>query len=127
MLTEQYWEPEVGLVSRYRILKSGTTSDGRAIEDVASLQKSIVSYIAAIAREKGMLDINKPASQYLEPGWSEASVAQEEKITVRHLMSMTSELDNSLEYASESGLRWCPSLKSHLTHNFSRLMNIIPG
>jgi CubicO group peptidase (beta-lactamase class C family) len=75
-----------------------TTSDGRTIEDVASVQKSIISFIAGIAREQGKLDIDQPVSSYIGTGWSKASLSQENKITVRHLMSMSSGLAVTLDF-----------------------------
>lgn len=79
---------------------------GRAIEDVASAQKSISSILCGIAQEKRLLDINDPVLKYLGPGWSKASPEQETAITVRHLLTMTTGLDESLAYKVAPGTRW---------------------
>jgi len=108
ILAEQYWklksaEDERSLY-KYMLVKS--TSDGRSIEDVASVQKSVVSFLAAIAREQGKLDLDHTVSSYIGNGWSKASPEQESSIKVRHLMSMTSGLNESLNYLYPAGTVW---------------------
>jgi CubicO group peptidase (beta-lactamase class C family) len=83
-----------------------TTSDGRAIEDVASVQKSVISFLAAIAREQGKLDLDRTVASYIGNGWSKASPKQEARITVRHLMTMTSGLNEPLQYMHPAGTVW---------------------
>ena len=97
-----------------------TTSDGRAIEDVASVQKSVVSFLVAIARERGKLDIDRTVTNYLGKGWSKALLKQEEKITVRHLMTMTSGLNESLEYEHPAGTVW-----QYNTRAYSKMIHVL--
>ena len=108
ILAEQYWKlksvEDDGSLYKYMLVE--TTSDGRAIEDVASVQKSVISFLAAIAREKGKLDIDRTVASYIGNGWSNASPKQEARITVRHLMSMTSGLNESLHYMHPAGTVW---------------------
>ena len=106
ILKEQYWKVESTKSHSYKYMLIETTSDGRAIEDVASVQKSVISFLAAIARERGKLDLNRTVASYLGKGWSKASPKQEEKITVRHLMTMTSGLNEPLEYKHPAGTVW---------------------
>jgi CubicO group peptidase (beta-lactamase class C family) len=108
ILAEQYWELKSAEEerSRYKYMLVKTTSDGRAIEDVASVQKSVISFLAAIAREQGKLDLDRTASSYLGNGWSKASPKQEARITVRHLMTMTSGLNEPLKYINPAGTVW---------------------
>src|SRR5262249_34344613 len=70
----------------------GKAGDGSLLEDVASQQKSFVAILAAVAIDKGLLDIEKPASDYLGKGWSKASPEQEAKIRVIDIMAMSSGL-----------------------------------
>jgi len=108
ILAEQYWKlksVEDG-GSLYKYMLVGTTSDGRALEDVASVQKSVISFLAAIAREQGKLDLDRTVTSYIGNGWSKASPKQESSITVRHLMSMTSGLNHSLHYMNPAGTVW---------------------
>ena len=78
----------------------GTDAHGALEEDVASAQKSFVAILAGVAIDKGMLDISKPVSAYIGPGWSKASADQEKSITVRNLLEMSSGLTERLAYES---------------------------
>lgn len=91
IVTEQYW--------------MGATAD--TTTDVASVQKSFTSTLVGLARDKGLLALDDPVSQYLEPGWTNATPAQEGAITIRHLLTMTSGLDErTLKATAEAGVRW---------------------
>ena len=108
ILAEGYWEPEVlaqadagdypNLVTR--------SADGLPIEDVASLQKSVVSLLAGIARGRELLDFNRPVADYLGEGWSRADTEAEARITVRHLLSMTSGLTPQGRFEAPAGEMW---------------------
>src|SRR5579875_1829065 len=52
---------------------------GELLEDVASQQKSFVSMLVAIAADKGLIDVEKPVSAYIGPGWSKAAPDEEAK------------------------------------------------
>ena len=108
ILTEQYWQLDSKDNERslYKRLLAKKTSDGRTIEDVASVQKSVISFLAAKARDQGKLDIDSKVASYIGEGWSKASLKQESSITVRHLMSMTSGLDEKLNYMHPAGSSW---------------------
>ena len=108
ILAEQYWqlnstEKEQSL---YKYMLAKKTSDGRSIEDVASVQKSVISFLSAKAQDQGKLDLDRIVASYIGDGWSKASLKQESSITVRHLMSMTSGLDKMLNYMHPAGSVW---------------------
>jgi len=84
----------------------GTDAHGALQEDVASAQKSFVAILASVGIDKGLLDISKPVSAYIGPGWSKASVEQEGAITVRNLMEMSSGLTERLAYEAPSGSKF---------------------
>lgn len=84
----------------------GASSDGALLEDVASLQKSIIALLAAIAADKGLLDVSCPVSDYLGPGWSNAAPEEETAITVRHLLEMNSGLTDDLRFEAPAGTRF---------------------
>jgi len=108
ILAEQYWKlnSTKNETSLYKYMLVNKTSDGRAIEDVASVQKSVISFLAAIAQEHGKLDLDTTVASYIGDSWSKASPKQESSITVRHLMSMTSGLNESLNYMHPAGSVW---------------------
>lgn len=84
----------------------GTDSHGALQEDVASAQKSFVAVLAGIAVDKDLLDVQKPVSAYLGSGWSKATAAQEDAITVRHLLDMSSGLAEKLTYEAPAGAKF---------------------
>jgi CubicO group peptidase (beta-lactamase class C family) len=81
----------------------GTDSHGAIGEDVASAQKSFIAFLAAIAIDRGLLDISKPVSAYIGAGWSKAAPDQEKAITVRNLMEMNSGLSEAFAYKAPAG------------------------
>lgn len=83
----------------------GTAPDGALREDVASQQKSVVSLLAAIAVERGLLDLGQPVSRYVGRAWSRVAPAQEAEILVRHLLEMCSGLDDALRFEAPAGTR----------------------
>ncbi|WP_291726918.1 serine hydrolase [Bernardetia sp.] len=85
----------------------------------ASAGKSMIATLVGIAQRSSLLDINDKTSDYLGEGWTSLNKEQEEKITIRHQMTMTTGLkeadstgiDNCLEpscltYSSEPDTRW---------------------
>jgi CubicO group peptidase (beta-lactamase class C family) len=79
------------------------TADGALLEDVASQQKSFVAVLVAIAIDKGLIDVDKPVSDYTGKGWSKASPELEAKIRVVDLLTMTSGLDDKFGYRAPVG------------------------
>ena len=111
ILAEQYWKlPLVsGLLQRptpYVLTLHGKSSSGHQIEDVASVQKSVVAVLVGIAQQKGLLKITDRVDQHLGAGWSKAPREAESQITLRHLLTMTSGLNTRLELAAEAGTKW---------------------
>jgi len=92
--------------ARYRGMTHGRGSDGRVIEDVASAQKSVVSFLVGVAQEKGLVKIGDPVHQHLGAGWSRAKPEQEAAITIRHLITMSSGLNEKLEFVAQPGTKW---------------------
>jgi CubicO group peptidase (beta-lactamase class C family) len=84
----------------------GEAENNQPIEDVASIQKSIVSFLIGVAAGKKLVDPDVAVSSYLGAGWSQASAEQEAAITLRHLLSMASGLDEKLRYEAPAGTLW---------------------
>jgi CubicO group peptidase (beta-lactamase class C family) len=86
----------------------------------ASASKSLAGFITGVAQQKGFININNAASQYLGTGWTSAPLAKENLITVKHLITMTSGLEDAppapcdnedtakacLTYLADAGTRW---------------------
>ena len=95
------------ILYRGRILKEAYwDSAPGATGDVASVQKSLVSILVGMAQEKGLLDIHEPVSRYIDSGWSRMNSVREQQITLYHLLSMTTGMDNRLNLVSEPGGEW---------------------
>lgn len=62
----------------------------------ASVGKSLTSVLIGIAQQEGKVNINNPVSTYIGQGWTNATTEQEDKITVKHLLKMTSGLNEFL-------------------------------
>jgi CubicO group peptidase (beta-lactamase class C family) len=105
IMAERYWDsPDAS--QRYSNMLTGRDVQGRAIEDVASAQKSVVAVVIGIAQERGFLRIDDPVSKYVGEGWSRASSNQEAAITIRHLLSMNSGLATDFSFSSAAGTVW---------------------
>jgi CubicO group peptidase (beta-lactamase class C family) len=121
IVAERYWKV------RDRLPPDGTTPlEGdsiratRPIEDVASVQKSVVSALVGIAVERGLVRLDDPVSQHLGAGWSRAEREVERRISIRHLMSMTSGLDEGLAFEAPPGQRWF-----YNTPAYSKLIDLL--
>ena len=108
VMVDVEWKVKGGL--RHWAMSHGRNREGRIIEDVASIQKSVVSILIGIAQAQGLLILNDPVSAYLPEGWSNASPEREAEITIQHLLSMSAGLpmkDKSAELEQPpSGEEW---------------------
>lgn len=81
----------------------------------ASAGKTLTTAVSGIAQQEGYININNKVSDYLGTGWTSAPLAKENLITCRHLLSMTSGLNDALgddvapanlHYVADAGTRW---------------------
>ncbi|MDP6182142.1 MAG: serine hydrolase, partial [SAR86 cluster bacterium] len=93
--------------------------EGRSQEDVASIQKSIVSILIGIAQQKGLIDINEPVTSYIGK-WTQLPQEKESLIKARNLLTMTSGLDVDFNYDAEPGIKWL-----YNTRAYSQLIYIL--
>jgi CubicO group peptidase (beta-lactamase class C family) len=87
---------------------------------VASVQKSIVAFLAGAAEGRKQLDLSAPVSRYLGKGWSKADADAEDRIAVRHLMTMTSGLTDGGVYQRPAGEAW-----RYNTGMYSRMLGVL--
>lgn len=102
VLIEQNW-PAPADDPTFKDFAYERTRDGALLEDVASQQKSFVSMLIAIAIDKGLVDVSRPVSAYIGPGWSKAAPGQEAAIRLVDLLTMSSGLKMDFRYAAEPG------------------------
>ncbi|MBL0355392.1 MAG: serine hydrolase [Chitinophagaceae bacterium] len=83
----------------------------------ASAGKTITSFLVGKAQEDGYLSIKDTSSKYLGIGWTNCTTAQENNISIRNQLSMTTGLDDGvpdnhcildtcLNYLAPAGTRW---------------------
>ncbi|MFC3563623.1 serine hydrolase domain-containing protein [Pedobacter jamesrossensis] len=92
-----------------------------------SAGKTLVSATTSIAQQENLLNINNSAAQYLGSGWTSEPTEKENLITVKHLLTMTSGLDESSElvvkskltYVADAGTRWA------YANVFQKLMDVV--
>ena len=118
ILAERRWA--VTGADRYSQMVVGKTASGDGVEDVASAQKSVVAFLAGVAEGKRQLDLSAPVDRYLGKGWSKAPASAEAAITVRHLMTMTSGLNDAGTYQVPAGQAW-----RYNTGMYSRMIGIL--
>ena len=106
ILAEQYFDVQGARSAKYKQRVLGRDEAGRAIEDVASAQKSVAAILVGIAQQKGLLKIDDRVSQHLGVGWSRATPQQEDAITIRHLITMTSGLSARGVFEARPGTKW---------------------
>jgi CubicO group peptidase (beta-lactamase class C family) len=91
-----------------------------------SAGKTLVATTTGIAQQEGLLNINNKVSQYLGTGWTSEPLEKENLITSRHLLTMTSGINDAnelviksnLTYLADAGTRWS-------YHNvFQKLMDV---
>jgi CubicO group peptidase (beta-lactamase class C family) len=83
----------------------------------ASAGKTLTAFLVGKAQEDGFLKISDRTSQYLGRGWTRLTTQQEDAITIRHQLTMTSGLNDNvadkdctrpecLQYLAPAGSRW---------------------
>lgn len=83
----------------------------------ASAGKTLTAFLIGKAQEEKLLSISEASSKYLGVGWTSAPKEKEDKITIRHQLTMTSGLDDGvpdnhctlkscLIYLADAGTRW---------------------
>ncbi|MFT3681338.1 MAG: serine hydrolase domain-containing protein [Ferruginibacter sp.] len=83
----------------------------------ASAGKTITSFLIGKAQEQGYLSISDRSSKFLGEGWTSCTRQQEDSISIRHQLTMSTGLDDAvpdnhctlpscLLYAATAGSRW---------------------
>lgn len=92
-----------------------------------SAGKALVAATTGIAQQNGLIDIDNKVSDYIGTEWTSATLQQEELITVKSLLTMTSGLDDEPQLVikpnliplADAGTRWAYG------NVFQRLMNVV--
>lgn len=92
-----------------------------------SAGKTLVSTTTGIAQQEGLLNINNKVSEYLGNGWTSEPIDKENLITSRHLLTMTSGIDDASEFIIKSNLTYLADAGTRWSyHNvFQKLMDVV--
>lgn len=99
LLINRTWRPPEG-DAMFANFVYGVSANGYLLEDVASQQKSFIAVLAAIAVDRGLLDVERSVTSYLGAGWSQATPDQEAEIRVIDVLTMSSGLDEQFRYSA---------------------------
>lgn len=83
----------------------------------ASAGKTLTAFLAGIAQEQNILNIEDPTSKHLGKHWTSMPIEKENQITIRHQLTMTTGLDYTVEnnsctaseclkYKADAGKQW---------------------
>ena len=82
----------------------------------ASAGKTLTSTMTGIAEQEGFLNLDSKVSNYIGVGWTSETIAKENLITNKHLLTMTSGIEDiangdcvtpsCLTYNADAGSRW---------------------
>lgn len=82
----------------------------------ASAGKTLTSTLTGIAEQEGFININNKVSDYIGTAWTSETLAKENLITCKHLLTMTSGIEDiangddvspsKLTYKADAGTRW---------------------
>lgn len=80
----------------------------------ASAGKTLTATLTGIAEQEGHININNKVSDYIGTGWTSLPLDKENLITNKHLLNMTSGLDDTTDdvtsskliYKADAGTRW---------------------
>ncbi len=83
----------------------------------ASAGKTLTAFSIGLAQQDGYLKIQESSNKYLGKGWSSLTSAQEDSVTIRHHLTMTTGLNDAgadpdctlascLTYKASAGTRW---------------------
>lgn len=73
---------------------------------IFSAAKSVTSVLMGIAQEQGRLSIADTMSKYLGKGWAGAPLENEAVIAIKHVLKMTSGLNDAFEFEADAGTKW---------------------
>lgn len=92
-----------------------------------SAGKTLVASTTGIAQQEGLLNIDNRVSQYLGIGWTSEPLLKENLITSKHLLTMTSGINDASDFVIKSNLTYLADAGTRWSyHNvFQRLIDVV--
>jgi CubicO group peptidase (beta-lactamase class C family) len=101
--------------------------DGSTIHDLASVTKSIMPALVAIAADQGKLDLDAPLVSFFPEYQIANRDARKERLTIRHLASMVNGMDSVCKENDEGTLREMVESPDFVQFALDRKMLYEPG
>lgn len=76
------------------------------VSDVKAIQKALFAVLVGVAVDRGVVKVEDPMHKFLPAGWTQLPAQDEKRLTIRHLLTMTTGMDDALEPAGEIGVTW---------------------
>lgn len=97
LLLARQWKPDDSVLDEadreaFRWTFRGQRPSGRFVQDVTSIQKSVVALLMARARERGDLDYDDALTEGLDPTSSDLAPELAAGVRLRHLLTMTADM-----------------------------------
>jgi len=101
--------------------------DGKAVHELASVTKSVMTTLVAIAADQGKLRLDQPMVSFFPRRTIANRDARKERISVRHLASMSSGLDSVGKEGDEGTLKEMKASKDWVQFSLDRSAVWEPG
>ena len=89
ILAEEYWPGSDAVNGLNASFPEGRKADDAT--DIASAQKAVNAILFGIAQDRGLLTADDAVSQHI-PGWTHGTSEEEQRITIKHLLTMSTGL-----------------------------------
>lgn len=74
--------------------------------DVYAVQKGVVALLIGVALRRGLLRLEDAVSGHIGTGWTRLPKDQEQRLTIEHLMAMTTGMTDTLQSEGTIGATW---------------------
>jgi CubicO group peptidase (beta-lactamase class C family) len=101
--------------------------DGKTVHELASVTKSVMTTLIAIASDQGKLKLDQPMVSFFPERTIASRDARKERITVRHLASMSSGLDSVGKERDEGTLKEMQASPDWVQFSLDRTVVWEPG
>ena len=89
--------------------------------------KTLLAVTTGIAQQEGLFNINNKVSDYLGKGWTSETPDKENLITCKHLLTMTTGLNDNRQIIRKSGLTYLADAGNRWSYNnvFQKMFDVV--